>query len=59
MSVISDMLYRLGNCFNFSILNKEEFKNLYEKDDQKAIEEDWKAVGDTMKSVLYGDKYER
>lgn len=33
MSVISDMLYRLGNCFNFSILNKEEFKNLYEKDD--------------------------
>lgn len=56
---IADMLFNLGDIFNLSKINNDkEFEELYEKDDQKAIESDWKGVGDAMRKIMYGDKDE-
>ena len=57
---IANILFNLGNSLNINETNKhKQVKKIYEKDDQKALEEVWKAVGNAMKSVLYGDKHER
>lgn len=52
---LSNALFRLGDAFNIVKVNHTEFKDLYKKDDYKAIESDWNAVGEELRKVLYDD----
>lgn len=55
--IFADFFVEVGNMFNFNRdCEYNSFKEFKIKSDKEALEEDWKVIGGSLKSILENDK---
>lgn len=55
--IFADFFVEIGKTFNFNkSKNDTKFKEFEIKGDKEALEDDWKAIGESLKSILKNDK---